>query len=152
MIVIQRGYEDWKELEKIVSKIKDLNTFVDLCAKNMRYGITNDLREKGMVDLNYGSICATVKQGKESCELSPYGVEVWNEDQSLDFVVVDMNKYEECKVLFLENGQIKVSLKDDYTIDNKVYKDGKLEYEVVYDEKEKERIRLTDKMFLELIK
>lgn len=58
MISIQKGYEDWKELSEIVSNVKTLNTFVDLVDGNNRYGITNDLRDKGMIDLNYKSICA----------------------------------------------------------------------------------------------
>ena len=94
MISIQRGYEDWKELDYIVKNVKDINVFVDLIEGNNRYEITNDLREKrGLIDLNYKSICATIKQDKDRCVLSYDNVEVWDKDGGLDFVNVNMYAY-----------------------------------------------------------
>lgn len=159
MINIQRGYKDWKELSEIVSNVKTLNTFVDLVDGNNRYGITNDLRDRGMIDFNYKSICATIKQEDKYLSLSPSGVEVWGDDGGLDFVYIDnIIEYGNYEVKLRDDGKTqitKISPYDEqeyyYAIDRKVYRKGQLiknlsEYGSIDD-----RMNEVDNMILELI-
>lgn len=61
MIDIKKGIEDFKELENIVKEVNNIDVLVELFYND----ITNDLRDrKGLIDLNYKSICATIKKIK----------------------------------------------------------------------------------------
>lgn len=155
MISIQRGYEDWKELSGVVRNVKTLNTFVDLVDGNNRYGITNDLREThNCIDLNYKSICATIEQKENGLSLSPSGVEVWNDDGSLDMIYIDdILKYENYNVELLGNGEIKILHKnkqDYYAIGTKIYKDKICIKDILINKTD--RMTEIDIMILELMK
>lgn len=65
MISIQKGLEDFNELRTTIKGVKDINTLVELIYDKPRYNITNDLRDtRGVIDINYKSICATIQQKK----------------------------------------------------------------------------------------
>ena len=156
MINIQRGYEDWKELSEIVSNVKTLNTFVDLVDGNNRYEITNDLRDEGMVDLNYKSICATILQKEDKLELDYKSVEVWDEDGALHFVNVNMYSYNKYRTTIRNDGRLEIDKLSPYdeqeyywAIDNKIYRGNKYIESIDYDEES--NLTLVDTMILKLM-
>ena len=87
MIKIYKGLEDFNELKTTIKGVKDINSLVELIYDNPKYGITNDLRDtRGVIDLNFKSICATIKQEENSLVVLDE-VEVWDDDGVLDFYV-----------------------------------------------------------------
>lgn len=91
MIDLKQGCIDYEELRKFVEGVKDLDTLVDLIKDNNEFNITNDLRDRGAIDLNYKSICATIIKENE-CYLSvdPF-IEIWDKNGNLDFVNVNVS-------------------------------------------------------------
>lgn len=132
MISIQKGLEDFNELKTTIKGIKDINTLVELIYDNPRYNITNDLRDtKGVIDINYKSICATIKQGEDSLVVLG-DVEVWDNNGSLDFVLVNMYNYAKYNTGISEDGKVYVhsfhpydEQEYYYAVGNKIYRDGK---------------------------
>ena len=132
MISIQKGLEDFNELRTTIKGVKDINTLVELIYDNPRYNITNDLRDtKGVIDINYKSICATIQQKEDS--LAVLGdVEVWNNDGSLDFVLVNMYNYVKYNTGISEDGEVYVKSSHPYdeqnyhyAVGNNIYRNGK---------------------------
>ena len=73
MISIQKGLEDFNELRTTIKGVKDINTLVELIHDNPRYNITNDLRDtRGIIDINYKSICATIQQKENNIKQIDY--------------------------------------------------------------------------------
>lgn len=157
MISIQKGLEDFNELKNTIKGVKDINTLVELIYDNPRYNITNDLRDtRGVIDINYKSICATIKQEKNILVVLPE-IEVWDEDKTLDFVNVNIVSYMQYHTTILEDGKLYVyflSLYDEqnyyYVIDNKICRDGKIVEEIV-EERENSNITEIDDIILRLI-
>ena len=132
MISIQKGLEDFNELKTTIKGIKDINTLVELIYDNPRYNITNDLRDtRGIIDINYKSICATIQQKEDS--LAVLGdVEVWDNDGSLDFVLVNMYNYSKYNTSISEDGKVYVKSSHPYdeqeyyyAVGNNIYRNGK---------------------------
>ena len=132
MISIQKGLEDFNELRTTVKGVKDINTLVELIYDNPRYNITNDLRDtKGVIDINYKSICATIQQKEDSLVVLG-DVEVWDNDGNLDFVLVNMYDYVKYNMGISEDGKVYVNSshpydeqKYYYAVGNNIYRNGK---------------------------
>lgn len=132
MISIKKGLEDYKELEITIKGVKDINSLYELIYDNPKYNITNDLREnKGIIDVNYKSICATIKQENGYLTLLS-DIEVWDEEKTLDFVNVNILNYNEYDFGFNDNGELYIKIirpydEQDYyyIVANKIYRKGK---------------------------
>ena len=132
MISIQKGLEDFNELRTTIKGVKDINTLVELIYDNPRYNITNDLRDtRGVIDINYKSICATIQQ-KENSLVVLGDVEVWDNDRNLDFVLVNMYDYVKYNMGISEDGKVYVNSSHPYdeqeyyyAVGNNVYRNGK---------------------------
>ena len=132
MISIQKGLEDFNELRTTIKGVKDINTLVELIYDNPRYNITNDLRDtRGVIDINYKSICATIQQKEDSLVVLG-NVEVWDNDGSLDFVLVNMYDYIKYNTGISEDGEVYVNSSHPYdeqeyyyAVGNNVYRNGK---------------------------
>lgn len=155
MISIQKGLENYKELGITIKGVSDINSLVELIYDNPKYNITNDLREdKGVIDINYKNICATIKQCNGYLTLLPE-VEVWDEEKTLDFVNVNMFSYSQYNVKFNDNGALCINIirpydEQDYyyVVSNKVYRKGKYLETIVDNEPNLDGI---DVMILRLI-
>ena len=156
MINIQKGLEDFNELRITINGVKDINTLVELIYDNPRYNITNDLRDtRGVIDINYKSICATIQQKEDSLVVLG-DVEVWDNDGNLDFVVVNMYSYRRYNTSIREDGRIQISSSHPYdeqeyhyAIGNKIYRNGK--YVETIKESEEHFIDGLDERILRLI-
>ena len=132
MISIQKGLEDFNELRTTIKGVKDINTLVELIYDNPRYNITNDLRDtRGIIDINYKSICATIQQ-KENSLVVLGDVEVWDNDRNLDFVLVNMYDYVKYNMGISEDGKVYVNSSHPYdeqeyyyAVGNNIYRNGK---------------------------
>lgn len=132
MINIHKGLEDFNELRTTIKGVKDINTLVELIYDNPRYNITNDLRDtRGVVDINYKSICATIQQKEDSLVVLG-DVEVWDNDESLDFVLVNMYNYVKYNTGINEEGEVYVNSSHPYdeqeyyyAVENNIYRNGK---------------------------
>lgn len=137
MISIQRGLEDFNELRTTIRGVKDINTLVELIYDNPRYNITNDLRDtKGIIDINYKSICATIQQKEDSLVVLG-DVEVWDNDGGLDFVLVNMYNYVKYNMGISEDGEVYVNSSHPYdeqeyyyAVGNNIYRSGKFIEEI----------------------
>ena len=137
MISIQKGLEDFNELRTTIKGVKDINTLVELIYDNPRYNITNDLRDtKGVIDINYKSICATIQQKEDSLVVLG-DVEVWDNDGSLDFVLVNMYNYVKYNTGISEDGEVYVNSSHPYdeqeyyyAVGNNIYRSGKFIEEI----------------------
>ena len=156
MINIHKGLEDFNELRTIIKGVKDINSLVELIYDNPRYDITNDLRDtRGVIDLNFKSICATIQQRDNDLEVLGE-VEVWDDNGSLDFVLVNMYSYRKYNTSIREDGKIQISSSHPYdeqeyhyVVGNKIYRDGK--YVETYEENKEHYIDGIDEMILRLI-
>ena len=156
MISIQKGLEDFNELRTTIKGVKDINTLVELIYDNPRYNITNDLRDtRGVIDINYKSICATIQQKEDSLVVLG-DVEVWDDSGNLDFVVVNMYSYSKYNTSIREDGRIQITSSHPYdeqeyhyVVGNKIYRDGK--YVETYEENKEHYIDGIDEMILRLI-
>lgn len=154
MISIHKGLQDYNELRTTINGVKDINSLVELIYDNPKYGITNDLREnEGIIDVNYKSICVTIKQGENGLSVLPE-VEVWDDSGNLDFVVVNMYSYRRYNTTFREDGRLQITSSHPYDeqeyhylIGDKIYRDGKY-IETI---KDKKNIDGIDNMILRLI-
>lgn len=132
MISIHKGLQDYNELRTTINGVKDINSLVELIYDNPKYDITNDLREnEGIIDVNYKSICATIKQENGYLILLP-DIEVWDEEKTLDFVNVNIFNYNEYRFDFNNNGELYIKIirpydEQDYyyIVGNKIYRKGK---------------------------
>ena len=132
MINIHKGLEDFNELRTTIKGVKDINTLVVLIYDNPRYNITNDLRDtRGIIDINYKRICATIKQEENGLSVLPV-VEVWDDSGNLDFVVVNMYSYGKYNTSIREDGRIQITSSHPYdeqeyyyAVGNNVYRNGK---------------------------
>lgn len=132
MIKIYKGLEDFNELKTTINGVKDINSLVELIYDNPKYDITNDLRDtRGVIDLNFKTICATIKQEENGLSVLPE-VEVWDDSGNLDFVVVNMYSYSKYNTSIREDGRIQITSshpydeqKYHYAIGNKIYRSGK---------------------------
>lgn len=90
MINFKQGSEDWKELEKIVKEYKNIGDIYNNCDL---ISATNYSEDCNFLDMNYKTICATARNGKDGKPyLSMDAVEIWDEDKNTcDFVVVNMD-------------------------------------------------------------
>ena len=137
MISIQKGLENFNELRTTIKGVKDINTLVELIYDNPRYNITNDLRDtRGVIDLNFKNICATIKQEENGLSVLPE-VEVWDDSGNLDFVVVDMYSYGKYNTSIREDGRIQITSSHPYdeqeyhyVVGNKIYRSGKFIEEI----------------------
>lgn len=156
MINIHKGLEDFNELRTIIKGVKDINSLVELIYDNPRYDITNDLRDtRGVIDLNFKSICATIQQRDNDLEVLGE-VEVWDDNGSLDFVLVNMYSYRKYNTSIREDGKIQISSSHQYdeqeyhyAIGNKIYRNGK--YVETIKESEEHFIDGLDEIILRLI-
>lgn len=156
MISIHKGLEDFNELRTIIKGVKDINSLVELIYDNPKYNITNDLRaDRGVIDLNFKSICATIQQRDNDLEVLGE-VEVWDDNGSLDFVLVNMYSYRKYNTSIREDGKIHISSSHPYdeqeyhyVVGNKIYRDGK--YVETYEENKEHYIDGIDEMILRLI-
>ena len=132
MISIHKGLEDFNELRTIIKGVKDINSLVELIYDNPKYNITNDLRaDRGVIDLNFKSICATIQQRDNDLEVLGE-VEVWDDNGSLDFVLVNMYSYRRYNTSIREDGKIQISSSHPYdeqeyyyAVGNNIYRNGK---------------------------
>lgn len=132
MISIQKGLEDYNELRTTINGVKDINSLVELIYDNPKYDITNDLRDtRGVIDLNFKNICATIKQKENGLSVLPV-VEVWDDSGNLDFVVVNMYSYGKYNTSIREDGRIQITPSHPYgeqeyyyAVGNNVYRNGK---------------------------
>lgn len=132
MISIHKGLQDYNELRTTINGIKDINSLVELIYDNPKYDITNDLRDtRGVIDLNFKNICATIKQEKNGLSVLPE-IEVWDDSGNLDFVVVNMYSYGKYNTSIREDGRIQITsshLYDEqeyyYAVGNNIYRNGK---------------------------
>lgn len=156
MINIHKSLQDYNELRTTINGVKDINSLVELIYDNPKYSITNDLRDtRGVIDLNFKSICATIKQGENGLSVLPE-VKVWDDSGNLDFVVVNMYSYRRYKTSIREDGRIQISSSHPYdeqeyhyAIGNKIYRDGK--YIETFKEDKGHFIDRLDEMILRLI-
>ena len=156
MISIHKGLEDFNELRTIIKGVKDINSLVELIYDNPKYNITNDLRaDRGVIDLNFKSICATIQQRDNDLEVLGE-VEVWDDNGSLDFVLVNMYSYRRYNTSIREDGRIQISSSHPYdeqeyhyVVGDKIYRDGK--YVETYEENKEHYIDGIDEMILRLI-
>lgn len=132
MISIQKSLEDFNELRTTINGITDINTLAELIYDNARYNITNDLREnEGLIDINYKSICATVKQKKDNLVVLG-DVKVWDNNDKSNFVVVNMFDYNKYNMNITEEGKIYVYALHPYdeqeyyyAVGNNIYRNGR---------------------------
>ena len=132
MINIHKGLEDFNELRTTIKGVKDINSLVELIYDNPKYDITNDLRDtRGVIDLNFKNICATIKQEENGLSVLPV-VEVWDDSRNLDFVVVNMYSYGKYNTSIREDGRIQITSSHPYdeqeyyyAVGNNVYRNGK---------------------------
>lgn len=132
MINIHKGLQDYNELRTTINGVKDINSLVELIYDNPKYDITNDLRDtRGVIDLNFKTICATIKQEENGLSVLPE-VEVWDNDGSLDFVLVNMYDYIKYNTGISEDGEVYVNSSHPYdeqeyyyAVGNNVYRNGK---------------------------
>lgn len=132
MISIKKGLEDFNELRTTIKGVKDINTLVELIYDNPSYNIANDLRDTGgVIDINYKSICATIQQ-KENSLVVLGDVEVWDNDGSLDLVLVNMYNYVKYNTSISEDGKVYVNFSHPYdeqeyyyAVGNNIYRNGK---------------------------
>lgn len=156
MINIHKGLEDFNELRTIIKGVKDINSLVELIYDNPKYNITNDLRaDRGVIDLNFKSICATIQQRDNDLEVLDE-VEVWDDNGGLDFVLVNMYSYRRYNTSIREDGRIQISYSHPYdeqeyhyAIGNKIYRNGK--YVETIKESEEHFIDGLDEIILRLI-
>ena len=156
MINIHKGLEDFNELRTTIKGVKDINSLVELIYDNPKYDITNDLRDtRGVIDLNFKTICATIKQGENGLSVLPE-VEVWDDSGNLDFVVVNMYSYSKYNTSIREDGRIQITSlhpydeqEYHYAIGNKIYRNGK--YVETIKESEEHFIDGLDEIILRLI-
>lgn len=154
MIKVYKGLEDYKELRTTINGVKDINSLVELIYDNPKYDITNDLRDtRGVIDLNFKTICATIKQEENGLSVLPE-VEVWDDSGNLDFVVVNMYSYRRYNTTFREDGRLQITSSHPYdeqeyhyVVGNKIYRGGKY-IETI---KDKENIDGIDNMILRLM-
>ena len=154
MINIHKGLEDFNELRTIIKGVKDINSLVELIYDNPKYNITNDLRaDRGVIDLNFKSICATIQQRDNDLEVLGE-VEVWDDNGSLDFVLVNMYSYRRYNTGISEDGEVYVNSSHPYdeqeyyyAVGSKVYRDGEFIEEI----KESENIDEIDNIILRLM-
>lgn len=129
MISIKRGLEDYNELAITIQGVKDINTLVKLIYDNPRYDITNDLRDtRGIIDVNYKSICAAIKQENNCLTLLP-DVECWD---NANYITVNMYRYKRYDFRFRDDGRLEVYSSHPYdnqeyyyALGNNIYRDGK---------------------------
>lgn len=132
MINIHKGLQDYNELRTTINGVKDINSLVELIYDNPKYSITNDLRDtRGVIDLNFKSICATIKQEDNGLSVLPE-VEVWDDSGNLDFVLVNMYNYVKYNTGISEDGEVYVNSSHPYdeqeyyyAIGNNIYIGGK---------------------------
>ena len=132
MINIHKGLQDYNELRTTINGVKDINSLVELIYDNPKYDITNDLRDtRGVIDLNFKSICATIKQEDNGLSVLPE-VEVWDDSGNLDFVLVNMYNYVKYNTGISEDGEVYVNSSHPYdeqeyyyAVGNNVYRNGK---------------------------
>lgn len=156
MINIHKGLEDFNELRTIIKGVKDINSLVELIYDNPKYNITNDLRaDRGVIDLNFKSICATIQQRDNDLEVLDE-VEVWDDNGGLDFVLVNMYSYRRYNTSIREDGRIQISSSHPYdeqeyhyAIGKKIYRNGK--YVETIKESEEHFIDGFDEIILRLI-
>lgn len=153
MIKIYKGLEDYNELQITMRGVNDINSLVELISDSNKYEITNDLREQGMVDMNYKSICVTIEQVHNKLVIHK-DIEVWDDEGKLDFVLVDMLAYSQYQTTILDDGMVKVFAPHPYdeqeyyyVVGNKVYRNGKYIETIV----DKHDIDGIDVMILRLI-
>lgn len=156
MIKVYKGLQDYNELRTTINGVKDINSLVELIYDNPKYDITNDLRDtRGVIDLNFKTICATIKQEENGLSVLPE-VEVWDDSGNLDFVVVNMYSYRRYNTTFREDGRLQITSSHPYdeqeyhyVVGNKIYRDGK--YVETYKEDKEHYIDGIDEMILRLI-
>ena len=156
MINIHKGLQDYNELRTTINGVKDINSLVELIYDNPKYDITNDLRDtRGVIDLNFKTICATIKQGENGLSVLPE-VEVWDDSGNLDFVVVNMYSYSKYNTSIREDGRIQITSSHPYdeqeyhyVVGNKIYRDGK--YVETYEENKEQYIDGIDEIILRLM-
>ena len=132
MINIHKVLQYYNELRTTINGVKDINSLVELIYDNPKYSITNDLRDtKGVIDLNFKNICATIKQEDNGLSVLPE-VEVWDDSGSLDFVVANMYSYDKYNTSIREDGRIQITSSHPYdeqeyyyAVGNNVYRNGK---------------------------
>ena len=132
MINIHKGLQDYNELRTTINGVKDINSLVELIYDNPKYDITNDLRDtRGVIDLNFKNICATIKQEENSLSVLPE-VEVWDDSGNLDFVLVNMYNYSKYNTSISEDGEVYVKSSHPYdeqeyyyAVGNNIYRNGK---------------------------
>lgn len=132
MINIHKGLQDYNELRTTINGVKDINSLVELIYDNPKYDTTNDLRDtRGVIDLNFKNICATIKQEENGLSVLPE-VEVWDDSGNLDFVVVDMYSYGKYNTSIREDGKVYVKSSHPYdeqeyyyAVGNNIYRNGK---------------------------
>lgn len=154
MISIQRGLEDFNELRTTIKGVSNINSLVELIYDNPKYDITNDLRDtRGCIDVNYKSICATIRQREKDLEVLGE-VEVWDNNGSLDFVLVNMYNYVKYNMSISKDGEVYVNSSHPYdeqeyyyAVGNKIYRDGKFVEKI----KESENIDGIDEIILRLM-
>lgn len=154
MIKVYKGLQDYNELRTTINGVKDINSLVELIYDNPKYDITNDLRDtRGVIDLNFKTICATIKQEENGLSVLPE-VEVWDDSGNLDFVVVNMYSYRRYNITFREDGKLQITSSHPYdeqeyhyVVGNKVYRGAKY-IETI---KDKENIDGIDNMILRLM-
>lgn len=154
MISIQRGLEDFNELRTTIKGVSNINSLVELIYDNPKYDITNDLRDtRGCIDVNYKSICATIQQREKDLEVLGE-VEVWDNNGSLDFVLVNMYSYARYKLTLGSTGELCIhsfhpydEQEYYYAVGNKIYRDGKFVEKI----KERENIDGIDEIILRLM-
>ena len=132
MINIHKGLQDYNELRTTINGVKDINSLVELIYDNPKYDITNDLRDtRGVIDLNFKNICATIKQEENGLSVLPE-VEVWDDSGNLDFVLVNMYNYVKYNTGISEDGEVYVNSSHPYdeqeyyyAVGNNIYRNGK---------------------------
>ena len=132
MINIHKGLQDYNELRTTINGVKDINSLVELIYDNPKYDIKNDLRDtRGVIDLNFKNICATIKQGENGLSVLSE-VEVWDDSGNLDFVVANMYSYGKYNTSIREDGRIQITSSHPYdeqeyyyAVGNNVYRNGK---------------------------
>ena len=154
MINIHKGLQDYNELRTTINGVKDINSLVELIYDNPKYDITNDLRDtRGVIDLNFKTICATIKQGENGLSVLPE-VEVWDDSGNLDFVLVNMYNYVKYNTGISEDGEVYVNSSHPYdeqeyyyAVGNNIYRNGKFIEKI----KESENIDGIDEIILRLM-
>lgn len=156
MINLDKSYEEFNELRSIVDNVRDLDTLVALMTNNNIYDITNDLRDTdNLIDVNYKSLCVTIKQMKNRLQLLG-DAEVWS-NTGRTMLNVNFYNYFKYNSRTLEDGRLYCYSRhpyDDqdyfYSYDRKIYRKGKLIREVPSYEILGE-LSIRDQMVLELM-